>query len=261
MDKKHIIMIAVGMVACVGVGVGLERLRALFSLPDELEVIEEETPRPDRIVKVIDEGAAYEAELLRRQVDELQRALATRRTTEAAAPMLEAAQDAPPDRRRGRQQPEITPEQREEMAARREEFRQRAEQAVTDRIDFLANLDTRTMTAPHRENHEKLIAAIARMNELSANAMDMLNAERQPDRQEMMELAQNMGDLYEKERGYLLEGLLGSPQLTDQVNQIYDNTSMPRGMGMMFGGGPGGGRGGPQGGGRAGGGGGRGGRN
>ena len=278
MEKKHIILIAVGMVVCLGAGAGLERLRQLFMLPDVEEAFEEETQKPE-IVKVIDESSAYEAERLRRQVAELQRSLtaADRRRAAEPAPVPEVVEQDPASRgggngRGGRQQQlDMTPEQLEEMRIRREEMAAARQQAAADRIAYLKNIDTKGMTAAQRETHQKLLEAIDYMNDLAASAMDP-NAER-PDFQEMRNMMQSLGDLYEDEQNALIANAVG-PDKAKIIAEILANTSSPRGMiggmGGMFtgrggpggggGGGPGGGGGGLGGGGRGGGGGGGGGR-
>lgn len=264
MNKMRVAGIVAGVCVCMAAGAGLERLRQLFFVQvPEIPLIEEEAGKPERVV-VKDERAEYEAERLRRQVESLQRALAAQQRTAAAetlAPaVVEAAEeDASPRRgpggRRGQQQPELTQEQIEEMQARREEFNQRREQMAADRMNFLANVDVKSMTAAQRENHEKLVASVARMNELMTAFSRGDSSE--DDREELRGLVQELGILYEEERHTLLAQAVGAAKV-DPIQTIYENTSIPRGGpggGFGFGGqggGFGGGFGGPGGGGRGG---------
>jgi len=233
----------------MGAGAGLERLRQLFftQIP-EMPVFEETAEKPERVF-VKDERAEYEAERLRRQVENLQRSLALqqRAVPETLAPeLLEVVDDTAARRgaggagggRRGQQgQLELTPEQLEEMRASREEFQQRREQLAADRINYLTSFDVKAMTPAQRENHEKLLASLTRMNELSASlTSDFGMGGSEEARLEMRELSSELGVLYERERRYLLEGVVGTT-VADQIQEIFDNTSMPRGM--MFGGGAG----------------------
>ena len=263
MSKSQIVVISVCMVVCVGIGAGLEWLRQLFfaQAPETL-VVETEVVKPDRVVKMVDERAVYEADRLRKENEGLKRALAAQTATAAQpplAPEVEVADDANPRRGgRGTRQPpvEFTPEQVEEMRARREEFRQRAAQMVADRVDYLSGIDVKGMSAEQRKNHETLLASIARMNELSAT-IEQDPAAAGDLRQEMWELMQDMGALYDTERRYLLEKTVGAAK-ADDIQAIYDNTGIPRGMMFGgpggFGGGGAGGRGGFGGGGNGGGG-------
>jgi len=273
MNKKRVIAIIVGAFVCMGVGAGLEQLRQFFKpIPEEV-LIPEEPVAPGLIVRK-DERAEYEAERLRQEVDSLRRALAARERTaaplETLAPDVEIPMDNATNRfrgGRGRQpQADLTPEQIEAMQAIRDEFNQRREQIAADRMNFLAGIDVKGMTAAQRENHEKLIASLEQINEIAAAlALDPGSADL---RQEQRDLIQEMAALYEAERRLLLERTLGSAQKVEEVQAIYDNTGMlPRGgggpgggmMGAFLGGGgggqQGGGRGGAQGGGNRGGGG------
>ena len=243
MTKKQMIGIAVGALVCMGVGAGFENLRQLFK-PVVLDAVPFEEEVKPVIVERNNERAEYEAERLRREVESLRRTLAARERTPAApvetlAPVEVAVDDTatanPRGAGRGGRQQNLTPEQQEAMQALRDEFNQRREQLAADRMNFLAGIDTKGMTAAQRENHAKLLASLGQMNELSAAlALDPGSAEL---RQELREVSQEMAALYEAERQTLLERLLGSAQKADDVKAIYDNTSMlPRG-----GGGPGGG--------------------
>ena len=246
MSKKQVIWIAAGMFVCVGVGAGLEQLRQFFKPIPEEALLEEVSVKPERVV-MKDEQAEYEAELLRKENDELRRALLAAQQKPAAAVALApevtvVAEEAAPRRgNRGRQpQIEFTEEQREEMQARRDEFNQRREQVALDRMDFLASLNTKAMTPAQRETHEKLVASVARMNELTASLTADFGAEGSAElRDELRTLGQDLAVLYEEERNFLLQSALGTAK-AEEAQRIYENTSMiPRGM--FGGGGPGGG--------------------
>ncbi|MCL2104978.1 MAG: hypothetical protein FWH21_08005, partial [Kiritimatiellaeota bacterium] len=106
MTKKRVIGIVVGVLMCVGVGMGLEQLRQFFKpvIVDEVEF--EETPVKIQPQIIKDERAEYEAERLRREVDSLRRTLAARDRAVAAsletlAPDAEVAVDDTANRRGG----------------------------------------------------------------------------------------------------------------------------------------------------------------
>ena len=63
------------------------------------------------------------------------------------------------------------PEQYAEMQQRREEFRQSMERRARDREDFLDAVDVAGMTPEQRQNHEQLLATVARVNTLMADMM------------------------------------------------------------------------------------------
>lgn len=250
---KRNVLIGTGALACVLAGAGIERARhALFSDPPE--TIETETlvaARPaEKIVTVRDETAEREAAALRRRIAELERAIASAAQTEDKTAATEPQEEEPPRNRRDRRGGdrmerlrEENPEAFAEMQRRREEFRAEMEQRARDRTDFVASLDTRNMNATQRENHERLLEAIAYADELRA-AMDDPNAERTPEmRREMGETMATISALYEEERRYLFEEAARSvgyknddaSAFADHIQTIIDNTSM-----MPFGGGRGG---------------------
>jgi hypothetical protein len=123
----------------------------------------------------------------------------------------------------------------EEFAAlqnRRDEMRQRINNLVKDRKDFLTAVDVKAMSPEMRENHEKLLAAVAFSETMLARFGDggqpnMTDEERRT----MFETMRNVGGLYEKERRYLLEETgraLGEDgtAFADYVQNIYENTSL-----------------------------------
>jgi len=143
------------------------------------------------------------------------------------------------------------PEQYAEMQRRREEFRQSMEQRVRDREDFLAAIDVEGMTPEQRQNHEQLLATVARMNALMASMMGNgrpRGEEGDALRQEMREAMSTLEDLYASERRYLLEatakaaGYSGNDvqAFSEHIQTILEHTSM-----MPGGFGPRRGRGGP----------------
>ncbi|MDD5705058.1 MAG: hypothetical protein PHR35_03975 [Kiritimatiellae bacterium] len=131
------------------------------------------------------------------------------------------------------------PEAYAAMQARREEMRQRFEQRSQERSDFLASIDTRGMDAAQRENHEKLLAAIAQADEaMSRYAPEEWRQMTPEQRQAMGETMRTLGSLYEQERRYLLEetgralGEQGA-DFADYIQNIFDHTSMAPGAGFM----------------------------
>lgn len=123
----------------------------------------------------------------------------------------------------------------EEFAAqqtRRDEMRQRMNNLVQARKDFLSAVDVKAMSPEMRENHDKLLAAVA----LSETMMARFGEGERPnmtdeERRAMFETMRTVGGLYEKERRYLLEETgraLGEDgtAFADYVQNLYDNTSL-----------------------------------
>ncbi len=257
-----------GMIACVlafvVVGVGLERVRRA--------VFEPETPPPvpalphavaARPLPGPGEEAALRAsvEALRRRVAELEQALAAREAERSRGRAQPAAAEGEPEspRRSGRdsfmqrleQLKRDNPEQYAEMERRREEMRSRMEQEYKGRADFLASLSTQNMTPAQRENHERLLATLAKIEELRARREqadgegERTEESREEARQAMRESVMELGALYEQERVYLFEQAAaaagyqgeGASAFVEYLQQAIQSTSM-----MPFG--PSGGRGG-----------------
>ena len=240
-------LVAVALVALVS-GAGLERVRQALFAPQTAQEAERvgatnfaPTVRTVVVTNSAEERLANEA--LRRRVAELEKQLAASAAAKAPAAEPPKPEETPQDRsRRGsfnermEQLKKENPEQYAEMQKRREEFRQSMEQRAQDRANFLSSVDTQKMNDEQRENHEKLLATTARIDELRAQMDQAENGEaRDKLRQEMGETMASLGDLYGAERRYLLEeagravGYQGSQasDFADQMQGIIDNTTMP----------------------------------
>ena len=232
--------LGIGLIVGLLMGVGGAWGWMTMTAPPPEVPVEATVAKPDRIVKVVDEQALYEA---KRQIEDLKRQLA-----DAGKPVSGQEPKQPKfvkeDKKDAGEQvreffkKSLTPEQQAEIAAQRDAFRQQMEQRVNERSDFLASVDTRNMNPAQRENHDKLLASVNRMNELRAAIMDP-KAQAAPElRKEMHDLGHSMDDLYQEERKTLLEttgrslGYTGDQAILfrDSINSIYDNTSSSRGM-------------------------------
>lgn len=260
MSKRHSFWIGLGVLVCVAAGMAIEQVRQslLAPVPAESPAVAEARPAPPpRIVKVRDEGAERAAAALRARVAELERALAERPLSITNPPVQTAARPQEETERSRRQSftermeqmRKENPEQYAEMQKRREEFRQRMEQREQDRANFLTAVDVQNMNDQQRENHEKLLATVARVNELMAQ-MGQPGTERSPEaRRELGETFGVLNELYGEERRYLFEetarsvGYEGAQvgEFAEHLQAVIENTSMmpPPGFGR------GGGRGGP----------------
>jgi len=252
MNQKQGLCVGLGMIFCVFAGAGMEHVRQWLFVPELADPIEAtvqtaQKVRP-RVVTVRDESAVRDAEALRLRVAELEKALAKRDSVKVAPlqqePVREERSRRPSWAARMEQMKKDNPEQYAEMQKRREEFRQNMEQREMDRADFLAAVDLKNMTTTQRENHEKLLAAVARANELMAQ-MGEPGTENSALRQEMGATMALLNDLYGQERSYLLEATAKSvgydgddaTAFAEQIQTIIDNTTM---MGPHGHGGPGG---------------------
>lgn len=211
--------------------------------PPEVQV-EETVVKPDRVIKVVDEQALYEA---KRQIEDLKRQLAddvkSDLDLEPKQPKV-VREDKKDVAGQGSDlvKSALTPEQQAEIAAQREAFRQQLQQRVNERTDFLTAVDIRQMNPAQRANHDKLVASVNRMNELRATLMDNKAQGSSELRKEMHDLGHSMDDLYQEERTTLLEvtgknmGYTGDQAqlFVGQIQSIYDNTSSFRGL--MWGG-------------------------
>jgi hypothetical protein len=247
--KKTGVMLS-GALACILAGAGVEHVRQVLTTvpqeePDPAEALmQAKKPAAPRMVVVKDEGSLRAAEALRRRVAELEQALAQRdaeRVPEPPRPQeVQGDQPPPPQRRqsfsaRMEQMKKDNPEQYAEMQKRREEFRQSVEQRAQDRADFLTSVETKNMDDAQKENHTKLLETVSRVNELMAQ-MSQPGVEHTPElHQQMGEAMASLGDLYGKERSFLLEetgravGYQGgqAAEFAAQVQAIIDNTTVP----------------------------------
>jgi hypothetical protein len=228
----------VGLVLGLLIGVGgLYGWQVLMAPPPEVPIVP--VAPPPKIVKVVDEQALYEA---KREIAELKSQL----TKQASAPEQpeivkteSVAKKDPISEIASMLSKEITPEQKAEWEKRRTDFLQQMQQRATERTDFLSSLDTANMNEKQRANHEKLLAGVSRMSELS-KAMSNPEGGFTPEmRTEMHDLSHNMDELYKEERSTLLE-ITGknmgyndkqSREFAEQIQTIYDSTSSRRGWG------------------------------
>ncbi len=246
MNTKKKAVLAAGALACLAAGAGLERVRqtVISAKPAPVEAVAADKhvrPPPARTIIVTNTAAERAAnEALRKRVVELEQALAER----PAEPLPSVAQPGEanlPERPRRQsfserleQMKREDPEQYAEMQKRREEFRQSMEQRAQERATFIATVETKNMTDEQRENHEKLLETVARVNELTAQ-MGQADGERSADlRHEMGETMHALGELYGAERRYLFEetaraiGYEGdqASAFAEHLQTIIDNTSM-----------------------------------
>jgi len=235
--QNKFVMLGLGLVAGLVMGAGGSFGWMTLTAPPPEVPVEATAVKPERIVKVVDEQALYEA---KRQIEELKRQLADggkgtsgREPKEPKIVKADGAEKSDADKVRDLVKSVLTPEQQAEIAAQRDAFRQQMQQRVTARTDFLASVDTRQMNASQRANHDKLVAASSRMAELTAAMMDGKGEMSSEARKEMHDLGHSMEELYQEERKTLLEstgkslGYTGdqAQQFADQIQSIYDNTS------------------------------------
>ena len=260
MESKRVAVVIV--LAGLAVGAAVEHVRMAFARPSPENSAEggdtlDQAARPPTVFKTVmmtnDAAARAANEALRRRVAELEKALAS----QAAKPGAQAQDGQTPERRRDEGRPRRmpnaedlekmkaeNPEQYAEFLRRREEFRLAREQRAQERDDFYASIDTRRMTDDQRENHERLVSTVSRINELMAQ-MEQEGVERTPEmREEIGQLYGSLNELYAAERKYLLEetaravGYQGAQvtEFADQMQGIIDNTTMS-GFGRRWGGG------------------------
>ena len=147
------------------------------------------------------------------------------------------------------------PEEWERMEKRRQEFLKRRQERAQSKMDFLASIDTSTMSKKAKETHERLQRLIAQREELEtklhADMANMSDEDREHLFREMHETDDAIRETNSQERENLLQqtaealGFSGAEatEIVDTIGEIYEATSShfgrPGGPG-----GPGGGRGG-----------------
>ena len=255
MNWKRNLWLGMGLMLCALAGAGIEHVRQGRVKPESVAPAEVTDhlakPLRPKVVAVRDDSAERAAVALRKRVAELEKALAEReveRVQKSETPVVEQAREVRPRGQswedRMAKLKKDDPEQYAEMQKRREEFRQTMEQRVRDRAEFIDAVDVKSMTEPQRENHEKLLATVARVNELMAQ-MGAPGAENTHEvRHEMGQTLATLGELYTEERRYLFEetakavGYQGADAsaFADQMQNIVDNTTMMPGFGMHGGG-------------------------
>ncbi len=138
------------------------------------------------------------------------------------------------------------PEKYAEMEQRRAEFKVRMEERKLNKQEFLESVDTATMSAVQRENHDRLVALTERVNEITEMMISGETENRRELRHEMFQSYNELRELNNNERVYLLEetaravGYKGAAAdlFTAHLEDIIQNTTM-----QMPGPTPGGGRG------------------
>ena len=249
--------LAIGAVACIVVGAGLERVRQAVmepipetpTLPEPVHDVQ--IPAARVAAETDDEKVRAALDALQKKVADLQTALGAR---EAELAALKQGKTADATARRGpsrddfRQRMEQLkkehPEQYAEMEKRREEFRQRMEQEKQAKADFLSSVDLQAMTDVQKANHEKLLETLAKIEALRAQA-GQPGSENDATRQAMGETMGELSALYAQERECLLQqaayaaGYEGSDatKFVDYIQATIQSTSM-QGFGGPPGGGP-----------------------
>lgn len=265
MNAKRTVLVAAGVLGCLAVGAAFEHVRQALAVPaapaeaDDSSLAKVRLTPTVRTLTVTNDPAARAAnQALRSRIAELEQALAKTANTPAVAEPANPPEERREDRPRRQsfterleQMKTENPEQYAEFQKQREEERQSREQRAQARVSFLDTIGTQNMNPEQRENHEKLVATIAKLSEYRA-LMEQPGFERTPEiRQELGEAFGSLGELYGVERRYLLEetaravGYEGGQvtEFADQMQTIIDNTTMS-GFGHQRGGGRDGGGGG-----------------
>jgi hypothetical protein len=131
------------------------------------------------------------------------------------------------------------PARYEEMQKQREEFIRRVQTQADERSEFLKKIDTAGMTGEQRVNHDKLLQAVEQARALMAQVATLPPEEAAAARRQMQEAVGTVSELYQQERRYLLEQTgraMGYPgmeaaQFADYIQQIYNQTALPHGLG------------------------------
>ncbi len=131
------------------------------------------------------------------------------------------------------------PARYEELQKQREELRQRMQTQADERVEFLQKIDTAGMTDAQRASHDKLVQAVEQARVMMAGIAGLSPEDAAAARQQLLDTIGTVSTLYQQERRYLLEQTgraMGYPgaeagQFADYIQQLYDQTSMPRGFG------------------------------
>jgi hypothetical protein len=164
-----------------------------------------------------------------------------------ATPVATARTNSPADggRRRSSLEDRMAQLQRDdparfaEMQKQRDEFRQRIQTQATERTDFLKRVETAKMTDEQRANHEQLLLLSEQARTLIEQMPNMTHEESDQARRQLFESYGTLSTLYAQERRYLLEATAQAvgykdqeaAQFADQIQLIYDQTSLQPGFG------------------------------
>jgi len=241
MDKKTIIAFLVAGVAGVLIG------HFAWTTHAPTANTHEDGRRPR--AHVVDADSSATIATLRRRVRELEQRLAdtvaaagalTNRTEMRLGDAEARPRGGPPNPADWRANLEAMkvndPERYAQTTNRMAQWRSRMLANTQDRLEFFASLDTSTMTAKQRENHERLQELLVRREELM-QLMDISNdsttaAQREKARQEMHGLMGQLHAAERTERDMLLHqaarnlGCKGAvaKELVETVKTIYDAT-------------------------------------
>jgi hypothetical protein len=126
------------------------------------------------------------------------------------------------------------PERYAEMQKRREEFKTRMEERKQSKRTFYNSINTANMNPEQRETHERLVALNERVNEIGELMMSGQVENRRELYEEMHKSVDEMRELNDLERVYLLEqtanaaGYEGDDAalFTEHIESIIENTTM-----------------------------------
>lgn len=254
MKSRLMLIGVVGVVAGIVAGVAMERVRrprevgASAPSPASMSVENETNGKRDLMsLRSANDALRTENVTLRRRLAEIESNVRGNEVDIETDPLEQPAETAaaiePRPQREGfaqrmeRMRTE-DPEGYAAMQQRRQEFRERMERRVNDRNDFLAAVDTANMSAAQRENHEKLLEAVSRVNELVEQASQSEDGDRRSLWREVGRVSRELNALYQEERRYLFEetarsaGYKGdeAASFANHLQMIIENTSvMPGG--------------------------------
>ena len=134
-----------------------------------------------------------------------------------------------------------------EMQKQRDDFRQRLQTQADERAEYLKNVDITGLTDEQRANHEKLLQAVEQARATMAQIATLSPEDAAAARQQMAATMGAVADLYQQERRALLEQAgrameyqqdADIAKFADYIQQICDQTTLPRGFGGGRGGRP-----------------------